>query len=539
MQRMLKLLIVDDEWFAVKAIEKSVDFAALGIVEVYTASGANEAKAVLETHDVDLMICDIEMPGMNGLELTRWANERRPGVETIFLTAHAEFSYAQTAVRLASFAYLLKPVKPEQLAATIEEAAAKIAANRETSDIVEASRIYRRMWESQRAIVVERFWQNLLSGRTAPSLERLQSVQLPLTPESHVLPILISVEQWHREFSARDEDMMEYALRNAAAELMLKDFAGDVMKDESGILFALIYGGDDGGGLTPERFEGACRAFIEACRKYFYCTVSCYIGHAAPVSALTDVYHRLIELERDNVASPSAVFRLDAPRAAVSSGKRTPPALPWSDWVVLFESGNRDELRRRIRALFDEFRAAHADVESASALYHALLHMVYHVAHKNGLSVKEWPSLRNRPGLTAIRSISQLQAWAEWLIDAASRDLDRHRDESSALIERTKAYIHANLKDVTREKVADHIYLNSAYLSRLFKRCTGQTLIDFIIHAKMEKAKQLLTETNMRIVDICEEIGYENYSHFGQAFKKRVGMSLLDFRKRYQNINVK
>lgn len=535
---MLKLLLIDDEIYVLRAMVKSVDFSALGFDEVHQAMGANEAMRTLQEHDIDLIICDIEMPGMNGLDLIEWVNEHYPEVETIFLTGHAEFSYAKKAVQLGSFEYLLKPVKPEELSAIVKQAVDKISKDREAAGLLKKSQKYQTLWELQKAVVVERFWQNLLSGRIVVSQDNLQAVNLPLQEHSRILPILISIEEWHREFSLRDEETLEYALRNAASELLLGGFAGDIIKDENGILFALVYETSEGSPV-PERFSDACREFTEACSRYFYCTVSCYIGQTVPFHGLTEVYHRLIELEQENLSSPLSVQQLNQPLSQASKTK-SPLAIPWSDWVVLFETGNREELLKRLHQLLADMQECGADTETASSLYHALLYMIYHVAHKNGLSVKEWSGLRERSGeLTAIRSISQLKVWAEKLIDTGSRYLDNQRNESSQMIERTKQFIIDNLKDVTREKAASYVHLNSAYLSRIFKRETGQSLIDFIIQAKMDRAKILLTESNRKIVDVCEEIGYENYSHFGQAFKKKVGISPLEYRKRFQRWDMK
>lgn len=531
---MLRLLIVDDEWFAVQAIVKLVDFNALGIDTVHQALGANAAKDILREHPIDLIICDIEMPDVNGLQLTEWVNEHYPGIVTIFLTAHAEFAYAQKAVELASFEYLLKPVKPEQLRDTLTRAAAKVREERNNAGIVEQHRKYMTMWESQKSVVIERYWQNVLAGRIVVTNESLRAIHLPLTVSSTVLPIQISIEHWQRDFSSRDEEIMEYALRNAAAELIIRDDEGCIFKDTSGILIVLIYG-KKGAKLNPDAFIDACRSFVDACGQYFYCQASCYVGSETSIFELTEMCHRLMELERMNVAGPVSVQQLDVPSAKASAGRKAPLAIPWPDWVVLFETGNKEELLKRLDALLKAYGKDRLDLETANALYYSLLHMIYHVAHRNGLSVSGWAGLKERQvDASSIRTISQIKSWAERLIDTAASYLEAGRNESSVMIERTKQYVLANLSSVTRERVAGHIHLNSAYLSRVFKRETGQSIIDFIIHAKMERAKTLLKETNRRLIDICEEIGYENYSHFGQAFKAKVGVTPQEYRKRYQ-----
>lgn len=107
---MFRVLVVDDEIYSVKGIVDGIDWKRLGVLEVFEAYNAREAKAVLESTPIDLMISDINMPEENGLELVEWAKLNNPEVEVIFLTCHADFNYARKALQLGSSDYLLKPV---------------------------------------------------------------------------------------------------------------------------------------------------------------------------------------------------------------------------------------------------------------------------------------------------------------------------------------------------------------------------------------------------------------------------------------------
>ena len=119
----MTLLIVDDEWYAVKGISEGIDWRETEIDEVLEAFSAQEALRILEERRVDVLLCDIEMPEMNGLELShRWA-ERSPGTKIIFLTGHASFPYANEAVRLKAFDYILKPVEHSALVQAVNRAA--------------------------------------------------------------------------------------------------------------------------------------------------------------------------------------------------------------------------------------------------------------------------------------------------------------------------------------------------------------------------------------------------------------------------------
>ncbi|WP_197080987.1 response regulator [Gordoniibacillus kamchatkensis] len=544
------MLIVDDEPFAVRAVVQGLDWEALGFGKVFSALDADEAMEKLQSERIDLMICDIEMPGMNGLELVEWATDHYPAVETIFLTGHADFSFAQQAIGLGSFDYLLKPVKRDKLAEVVAKAVDKIKRQEEAREFYTQYRSYVKLWEAHKPVLVERFWQDVLAERFVPTeanlRESLSAANMAVEPDTPVLPILLSVDRWHKEFDERDEEIMEYALRNAASEFLYPGLQSDIVRDRRGLNVALLYAGDAAAFPRREALAVACRDYIAACERYFYCTLSCYIGEAAPIDRLAAQCHSLIEIEHDNVAAAGTVIVAELRReaeahAAGGAGKeaRKKMALPADrdDWVVLFESGRKDELLRRLETMLAALQREKADAEALEGAYHFVLHLLYHVAHKHGLSVKELMGGKKRPDdITAAKSISQLRAWATRLIAAACDALEQQERQGSAVVEKVKRYIDDHLQTVTREELAAHVYLNPAYLSRLFKKETGQSLVDYIIHSKINRAKLLLTESNRKISDIGESLGYDNFSHFGKTFKKSVGLTPQQYRKRFQGL---
>ena len=122
----MNLLIVDDQIYVVAGIRDGIAWERLGIHEVYTAYSAQEAKAVFGHHRIDIMLCDIEMPGESGLELFAWVNGQGFDTACIFLTAHADFGYAQTALTLGSFDYILQPARYEEIENSVVRAKGQI-----------------------------------------------------------------------------------------------------------------------------------------------------------------------------------------------------------------------------------------------------------------------------------------------------------------------------------------------------------------------------------------------------------------------------
>ncbi len=138
----MRLLIVDDEPIAVQGIIEGVDMDRLGFDEVFSAGSYAEAVQILSERQIDLAICDIEMPDENGISLLEWINSHSPDTETIILSCHDEFNYARQAMHLRCLEYVLKPVRYEVLTEVLERVIKLIGEKRRQNVMTEYGRQY-------------------------------------------------------------------------------------------------------------------------------------------------------------------------------------------------------------------------------------------------------------------------------------------------------------------------------------------------------------------------------------------------------------
>ncbi|HHV11510.1 MAG TPA: response regulator [Clostridiales bacterium] len=139
---MADLLIVDDEIYAIMGIKEGVDWSKLDINQVHIANSAEQARRILAQQKIDIILCDIEMPQEDGIRFIRWLRERNEEVRCIFLTCHADFSYAQEALRLGSSDYLVKPVSYEKLEDCLSRVIEDINRKKEEKRILKYGEIY-------------------------------------------------------------------------------------------------------------------------------------------------------------------------------------------------------------------------------------------------------------------------------------------------------------------------------------------------------------------------------------------------------------
>lgn len=536
---MYELLIVDDEKFAVEGTSQCNDWQNLGIYTIHTANHADEARIILLEHRIDILICDIEMPDEDGLSLVRWVKEYSPHTEVVFLTCHSDFTYAKQAINLGSCDYLLKPVDSEELAQAVSRMLQVIQEKEENSNYNRMYQKYMSLWNKQQPLLAERFWQDLLSRRIlsfGDFLERaLQDMQIGLSPDARILPVLISVEAWKKTLDTRDQEIMEYALKKAAGELFLSDNDGHVITDKNGVMFVMVYSSEPAHSSPStsgyDRWLKVSKRFIEICQEYFYCQVTCYVGRFAPLQELPRLCEGLKNMERNNVSRTQSALLYPNGIPAERSPSSVPDNINVSEWSNYMLQGDRDKMVDLIHRSVEKWEGStNIQLKHIETYYYDMLQVIYSFLHMKGLSTNQVPHF-SMWASAQIRSLSQYKHWAENMI-LSVMDIAYASKEMDSVVQKSIQYMKENVEeDISRENVAAYVSLNPAYLSRLFKKETGQNLIDYLIETKMNRAKQLMDSTGMTVSAIAQQVGYSNFSHFTKMFKKQFSVNPQEYRK--------
>lgn len=533
---MIRVLIVDDEIYAVKGLRSGVRWDMIGVDEVFEAYHAPMAQQVLQEKPIDIVICDIEMPEISGLELMEWVKSRGMQPETIVLTCHSEFDYAKRAIHLGSFEYLLKPVVYAELEETLLAAISRVKEKRRISETDDQYNKIVELWNSRKPLLVERFWQDLLERRVSTSpeaiRESLSAYDMRISTVERVRLILISVESWERPLNERDELIMEFALRKSAEELLLEKLPGNVIQDHRGNILVVLHLGESD--VRREEIEALCRRYVEACSRYFYCRLSCYIGELTAVSEVLQSYLALLNKEYRNVSIAGGVIWSEDP-----AGASAKPAVQLTDsmldWADLLEQGNAAELAVRLEEWTDKIDSQSASVETLTASCHALLQVIYYAMHRKGLQAQQLYENHACPSIeTATRSVGQFKAWVRCISEAAGSLFTRTM-AASPIVQKVKAYISEHLnEELSREQLASIAFVNPAYLSRLFRKETGMVLTDYILKERMDTAAELLATTDRSISEIADSLSYGNFSYFARLFRKVHGVAPQEYRKPYR-----
>lgn len=531
---MYQLLIVDDEIHAVRAVQSGVEWDELSITRIHVAYNIGQAMEIFENYPIDIMICDIEMPQGSGIELLAWVKERYSLTESIFLTCHSNFTYAKQAVQLGSLDYMLKPVKFQELKTAVQRGVGRVNEKREQLTSKQISHYYSKLWHTHQPVLIERFWQDLLEYRIPSNPERirelLSSRNLPVPEAGLFLPILISVQRWFEKLSLRDGKIMEYALRNAADHMILNRYEHSQMVRMSDDTFLILLSADTRTDKAKEEYRRICESYIASCNRHFRCDLSCYIGEPGRIHEMAAQYDALSRMNKNNINRNNEAFFLNE---EAGSGQSV-DVIRMNVWMKMLEQGAYEAVLVETEQYLDGLKAVGGlQAEVLQRFFQSFLQMLYHY-----FQFKEWQAyqvlgedISVERMSEAARSVTDLQIWVRALL-TRTIDFGRLTDDTQTVMDKVKQYIAHNVgQSISREEIARHVHLHPDYLSRLFKKETGQSIVEYILEEKIRIAKNLLSGTELSVSDIAACVGYSNFSYFAKVFKSAVHMNPNEFRR--------
>ncbi len=524
------ILIVDDEQISIDALKHGINWAECGIENIYSANNATEAFEIVNKTKIDIVICDIEMPGMNGLELMEALKKQYPNMQFVFLTGYAEFEYAQRAIQLGSCDYLVKPVDYEELKNAVTQLINKVADN-EINDFFKANyNKYYDMWVEHLPAMREQFWQNAVSGRISPNHSNIKSLadrcSIPFDSEDEFVLIVIGMVEAEISDDIYVDDVVSYGLRNIATEMFFEEFDGVVIQDYEDNNVVIIYKDEH---FDYEKLKNRCDDFIKACVGALNCRMRCYMSEVIKAQLIYKTYKQLISMDDENIEFDDHLLLQSRAEQTQKDVVRPPDFL---EWTYLLEFGRKEELLSEIDQYINSFDGKAFPEEASEMLSASISIMVHQVIYKKGYSIVQIYGQKKLPKLPPLaHSAHAVKAWCENVITVFCDYLQSNMSADAESIKIVKQYINDNLdKEFSRADLAKLVYLNESYLSRLFKKDTGMSLSQYILLQRIELAKKLLLETEDKISSISQKVGYPSFSYFAKIFKKATGKTPQEYR---------
>lgn len=523
----MTVLLVDDQIRVLSGLISGLDWDTLGVTSIRTASSAAQAKEILSQEPVDILLCDIEMPGENGLSLLRWARNKGMDFVCVFLTSHADFLYAKEAIQLGCFDYILQPARYDEIQATVARAIARV---KDTSADKEL-RHYGVIAKNQEAALFQNLFSDWIAGRPL-SIHSLQEVLgklgRHLLPESQCFAAWGHLLRWHAEPWPTQEWV--YAMNNMMAELYEKAQFGILPFSIDRTSLGWFLYAPQGKFPHPEEALRLLNQAYLAISQHLPCEIAFYVTPVVPLKELNGQASLLLDAKQNNVLRERGIFR-PTHRSDRLHVEKLLDTVQLRRWESLLSQGLGDGVEEEALGYLDSL------VKSGD-MDQRVLRNFWVQFQQVGLNAARTLELESPGLLAAIEQGDSASSLPE--IQAALKDLTAcfPRKETFAgnekkLVEQVRKYVEDNLDQTLNvNDVATALYMNADYLSRVFKTEVGIPLKEYITQRKMESARLLLTTTELPISVIASKLGYDNFSYFSQVYRRCTGVSPSDERKK-------
>lgn len=537
---MIEVLLVDDESYVTESLKVTIPWGELGVNKVHQAESAAEALELMERHSIDILVTDIQMPEVNGLQLIELVQERWPNVRCILLTGHSEFHYAKKAIELHVLDYVLKPVDDEEFIASLSQVITSLQ-----DEWAQAEQYYQLMYDRKTDLSILRrnFLHELLLGRPLSKQtisERLVKYEIPLTVDTPAVMMLVKMGLDAREYDEASHALLEYAAGNIAEEVLSERFhLWHAQSPHSYMTIIaslkpewLSQAGQDDRRVLREELERLLPIFRQYVRGFLKVDVAVAVTNAFNFpEAIASTYRAamryvyMLEMKERDV-----IFLQDQspPASSVESLDvlYRPPTL-----LHLLEAQQWDAVRGKLDEVFDYVAASGYSRENLYEIYLSITNAIIYAAHKYGLSFSQigfdWEIDQGM-----VHSLERLRHWTTMMVQQLEDKLSTQEVHAKThIVNQVKQIVSRDLgSDISVKTIADRVYLHPVYLSKVFKSVTGESLGDYIIRMRMEKALYMLKHTNKRIYEITMELGYQNPQYFSKMFKKYYGMTPNEYR---------
>ncbi|HEX7057557.1 MAG TPA: response regulator [Bacilli bacterium] len=544
---MIQLLIVDDEPHVVDRLANTIDWPSMGVEGVHTAYSGEEALNILSVNHMDIVITDIQMPGISGLDLIREIGKRWKAIKCVLLSGHAEFAYAQEAIRQGVDDYILKPVTVENLLNVVAKVIADLRL--EWEERVSQQRIEQTLRENL-PLLRGNLLDDLLKGRQYAETtlrEKLRLLELRFSLNETCTLMMIRLDNDFTDYDFHNRSLIEYAIGNIAEEIFGGNFLVWHCKDAHDYLvFLLSPNPDSGRGNLNVRHElqRASTQLQAAVKNYLKGNISISLSREGFFPRdIVKMYNSCISAMRQHIGNEHELIMTVSDEMEQVEIQTLNSLYELPTLTQLLEAGRWDDSVGKLKQIFKELgEKGTQSVELPLEVFFAISAAFAHITHKNGLSLSSVTGLANDNWFQEypFRSLEQLEKWSMRVLNHLKDHMDQEtKDSRKRIIHEVREFVEQNLaKDVSLQAIADHVHMHPVYISKIYKSETGQKLSDFVYQYRMEMASYLLAHTSHKIYEIAEMVGYQRAHSFIHVFKKHYGVTPQEYREQRIGLDV-
>ena len=515
-------MIVDDEQQTREGLRRFIEKQSMGIQRIMTAPSAMEALAIVEEHHPHIIISDIVMPGMDGIQFVKQCCEMQVSSRVIMISGHSQVEYLKSAIKLNVVDYILKPIDIKELLQVLKKVIHDIKEKQRVSQ--ERVLIQQKLDESLPALR-EKFLLSLLDGGYTDSQSVLDKcVYLGL---DQVLADSFVVVDIHTHEEACDPQQVMASIRSHLPSALT------VTKGQNE--FVAIH---PMGSLEVEEtcIRDKCHAIKEQLHADHGATVT--IGIGVVVKSLVDIpasyqasveaVHQQFLLGKGHIIFYSEIEKHDRRAFHISKAVQ-------GELLQAIYARDMGAVERIMHSIFQPLYLMHGlSNQAMDAIRVKLIELVVKVINDTKIAGQQedttnvpWRELLN---LSTLKDIEQwLMQKFRWICGSLDANMD---SKSTKIIHVVKSMVREHYdRPLNVQIISQDLRISPNYLSALFKKETGIKFTEYLSNIRMEKAKSLMENPELKIYEIGHMVGYEDHNYFSRQFKKAYGVSPTTYRE--------
>lgn len=536
----MKVFLVEDEYIVREGIKNNIDWEKNGYDFCGEASDGELAFPMISEKRPDIVITDIRMPFMDGIELSRMIKEEYPEIKIIILSGHEEFEYAKAAIQIGVEEYLLKPINGDELLQVVNRVAQKIKEENESRETLQEGEGDENFEYAKRQLLSSLIDDN---ASLSDAMEQGKKIHLNLMAQCYNI-MMLKLQRKNKEqgFSQRILELyktMEDTLKEQDGQSIMFDRA-----PEGKVILFMGSGEEE----IRRNMDVFARQFREILSEYEDVTYFGSVG--VPVMRLRELgesyeaashgFSYRFLTEPNQIVDNHAVFdqARNEKNFSCSIGSVDIQNLDKQKIESFLKGGEMDE----IHFFVEEYMKNTGDAGKNSMIFRQYIVMDMFFAARHFLTqITDGREQLGEPFESPEQMqkiVSDLEATVVYIKELFTKVMQvrdaRTTEHNSDVVENAKKYISENYHDeeLTLNTVAHEVNVSPNHLSAMFSQKTGQTFVKYLTDVRMHRAKELLKCTSKRSNEICEEVGYRDPHYFSHLFKKNVGCSPIQYRKR-------
>lgn len=537
----IKVFLVEDEMVIRRGIKNSIDWEKEGYIFCGEASDGELAYPMIIKEKPDILITDIRMPFMDGLELCKLVKKELPNIKILILSGYDEFDYAKEAIRLGVTEYLLKPISSGKLLEALNGVSESIRREKEDKDLV---RKYMEEMRENTEHEKQKFFEQMIAGNLsmADALETGKKYEMNLSAGMYNLLLFRFTLGEENRKSGELLGEAEYAIEKLTERL---EYVFEFQRGVEGWAFLLMADNEE---QMSERVKGLSKDLEEIMKNYS--TIAYFGGIGQPVARLRELEESFREAER----ALAARFTMELNRIISVEDIRMAQNVDTLDDIEITSFGEIEKTRTMLEKFLNN--GAEDEIDEFVDVY------INELPEENLKSVLMRQYIIMDAYIVMMSFCEKIEG-IEGEMQAQSEEL-KNSMKTSQTLEEIKNYIRMLLKkiigvrdtisgrrysdiiEIAKDQIrktymSDEISLNTiaaevgmspSYFSSIFSKEMGKTFVEYLTEIRMDRAKELLMCSSMKTSEIGYEVGYKDPHYFSYIFKKTQNCTPKEFRAR-------